>query len=128
MALRSGTHLIGTTLSRYIEHPLVRAVAASGDSQARWRAAETAAVLEATLNRVRRLAGIDPPIVFCRSVEAAMRELRVVTGRYWSRDVEAWRAARLRELGALVFEHVAGVEIEVHVGRDLHLARRDGDA
>ena len=72
---------------------------------------------------MRRLAGREPPQVFARTVELAAHEVRVVAARYWSRDVETWKRTVLQELFGLLFVHAGELEIEVHVGRDLRLAR-----
>lgn len=60
------------------------------------------ALLEATLHRARRLADREPPHAFARTIELAVREVRVAAARYWSRDVETWKAEVLRELGARI--------------------------
>ena len=119
---------LSSSLSRFAEHPIAR-TRATGDWAGYRTAASAAAAIEAELAKVRRLAGLEPAPAFARTVELAVHEVRVVAARYWSRDVERWQSSVMKELGGLLFEHVAEVEVEVRVvGRDLHLARRDGDA
>jgi hypothetical protein len=124
MATRSLT----PTVRPFAAHPIAR-TRETADWEAYRRAADTACAIEAELAKVRRLARIEPAPAFARTVELAVHEVRVVAARYWSRDVERWQSSVMKELGGLLFEHVAEVEVEVRVvGRDLHLARRDGDA
>lgn len=119
---------LAESLKPYGAHPVVQA-AAQRDAALRARAAEETACVEASLARVRRVAGVEPAPVFVRTVASVVREVRVLSGRYPSAGVAAWRAAVLRELGAALFQHAAEVmEIEVHIERDLSLARRGGRA
>lgn len=78
-----------------LQHPLVRAAPVAE----RAHVIEVAASVEASLARARRLAGREPPPAFIRTIEPALREVRGVTARYGSRDVERWRSTVLRVPG-----------------------------
>jgi hypothetical protein len=110
---------------RVTAHPLAQA-RAPADPASQRRVADEVVSIEATLARVRRLANVEPPQALARSVELALHELRIVCARYPSRAVDLWRRDVTREMGALLFEHVADVEVEITIGPDLRLAQRDG--
>ncbi len=118
---------LSSSLSRFGEHPIAL-TRASGDWAGYRLAASAASAIEAELNHVRRVAGREPPQVFGRTVELALRELRVTCAKYPGRGVDRWRREVTREMGALLFEHVADAEVEITIGRDLRLAQRDSDA
>jgi hypothetical protein len=121
---------LARSLLRYKDHPVTRAAARRGDAQDRAVAAEAASCAEAALAEVRRGAGIEPPVVFARTVDRAVHEVRAIAAQYWTPEVAAWQRTALRELGALLFEHVVETqEVEMTVvDRALRAARRDGFA
>jgi len=92
-------------------------------------AASAASSIEATLARCRRLAGVEPPQAFARSVALAVREVRAVAAEYRSEAVAQWELTTLEELGGLLFRHVASrVELDIAVSeRAVRVARRNGD-